>query len=590
MAADEMESLRERTIALIQAEEMTLVLSPRHAAIVSWLEEGPESFRARLNEDLASLSKGRFIEEEIGWKEGEGAIQQRYLALGESVRDLSRGENPFGVIMPGVKNWRLSNLGVVSVDLDVSGQLTLQTKLEASGKLRSGEAFGFKGEQEIVWQKEGEEWVLSEWNQQSAKVSLAKKTFFSDVSKTAVPDSSAFWKMQKFEKKHMIDSAMRTGVTPVPDRKYLPYISAENDVSYPSVAVVDYDGDGFEDLFLNSDWDAAQMLRNKGDGTFEDVTRETGLRFNHSTTCAVFVDFDNDGDKDAFIGRSQEPSVFLENREGKFHDVTAEKTNLGDLYFVSAVSVCDFNRDGLPDLYASTYGPVAHANPRWESVMLPKEEWEIFQEKEKGEHRWFNLIGSANVLMINQGDGKFKRHPYDELISQWRRSFQSVWGDFDGDGDDDLYICNDFAPDELLRNDTPKGGMEPVFVNVSAEAFASKPLGFGMGASWGDYDGDGDLDLYVSNMYSKAGKRIIKQMGAVNERVKAAAAGNFLYEFEDGKFHQRAGSEEGEQQVNVVGWSYGGQFGDFNNDGETDLYVPSGYYSAPEEHSTFVDT
>jgi hypothetical protein len=114
-------------------------------------------------------------------------------------------------------------------------------------------------------------------------------------------------------------------------------------------------------------------------------------------------------------------------------------------------------------------------------------------------------------------------------------------------------------------------------------------MGFGMGCSWGDYDNDGDLDLYVSNMYSKAGNRIVDQVEGADPRLKVAAHGNFLFENQAGVFEQVAGDAEGEQHVARVGWSYGGQFADFDNDGNLDIYVPSGCYSAPDEVKTKVD-
>jgi len=190
---------------------------------------------------------------------------------------------------------------------------------------------------------------------------------------------------------------------------------------------------------------------------------------------------------------------------------------------------------------------------------------------------------------MNRGEGKLERVPFDDDLAQWHRSFQAIWSDIDNDGDDDLYICNDFAPDSLLRNDTPKGAEQPVFVDVTDELLKGGLLGSAMGGSWGDFDRDGDLDLYVSNMFSKAGNRIIDQVGEVDPRMKASSAGNFLFENNDGVLNQRAGQDKDQFKVDRVGWSYGGQWADFNNDGELDLYVPSGYYTAPPEIAEEVD-
>ena len=186
--------------------------------------------------------------------------------------------------------------------------------------------------------------------------------------------------------------------------------------------------------------------------------------------------------------------------------------------------------------------------------------------------------------MMNEG-GKLKRTRIDDTLAQWRNSYQAVWSDIDGDGDPDLYICNDFSPDYFLRNETPRGSMEPKFTEVTKELVPGGTMGFGMGANWGDYNNDGRLDLYVSNMYSKAGNRIVKQVEDVDERVKVASQGNFLYENQGGTFKQVAGLEKEAQQVSKVGWSFGGQFADFDNDGNLDVYVGSGFYTPPESIS-----
>ena len=111
-------------------------------------------------------------------------------------------------------------------------------------------------------------------------------------------------------------------------------------------------------------------------------------------------------------------------------------------------------------------------------------------------------------------------------------------------------------------------------------------MAFGMGASVGDYDNDGDLDLFISNMYSKAGNRIVPAIGDTDPRIIVAARGNFLYRNDGGVFKQVAEADAPETKV---GWAFGGQFADFNNDGWLDLYVPSGLYTAPKEVATQVD-
>ncbi|MCP4777474.1 MAG: VCBS repeat-containing protein, partial [Planctomycetaceae bacterium] len=205
-----------------------------------------------------------------------------------------------------------------------------------------------------------------------------------------------------------------------------------------------------------------------------------------------------------------------------------------------------------------------------------------------GNDKFVDRGGPPNILLMNRGES-FEWVKMDDGLKQYRNSYQTSWNDYDTDGDLDLYICNDFAPDVFLRNDTERGSYKPVFTDVTSDVIPTMDMGFGMGCTWGDYDNDGDLDLYVSNMYSKAGNRIVDQVKGADPRLKVAAHGNFLFENQGGVFKQVAGDEEGQQHVARVGWSYGGQFADFDNDGNLDIYVPSGCYSAPEEVKTKID-
>ncbi|MEM9413309.1 MAG: VCBS repeat-containing protein, partial [Planctomycetota bacterium] len=348
-------------------------------------------------------------------------------------------------------------------------------------------------------------------------------------------------------------------------------------------------------IFVSARWGPTQLLRNKGDGTFEDVTKGSGLEFYGLVNCSVFVDIDNDGDPDAIIGRSLEPVVYFMNYGGKFTDVTDSHSDLSRLFMVSGISVADINRDGLLDFYLSTYGP-SGVNERLiidrgdgGTRFLTEEQRRTLSQLHLNEHGFVDHAGPPNVIVMNRGEGRLEAAANNDLIAQWHHSYQSAWADVDNDGDDDLYIANDFAQDGFLLNETPQGADQPVFRDGLETAFPGGGTGFGMGASWGDFDSDGDLDLYVSNMYSKAGSRILKSIGESDPRFEIATRGNFLYVNENGKFSNRTGTGNGQFNIGKVGWSYGGQFVDFDNNGHLDVYVPSGYFTAVEAADTNVD-
>ena len=104
-----------------------------------------------------------------------------------------------------------------------------------------------------------------------------------------------------------------------------------------------------------------------------------------------------------------------------------------------------------------------------------------------------------------------------------------------------------------------------------------------MGASWGDYDNDGRPDLYVSNMYSKAGRRILAEFPEMDPRFPRMARGNSLFHNESARFRNVSGIEPPALLVEKAGWSWGGHFADFDNDGYLDIYALSGYFTAPRE-------
>ncbi|MCC6235901.1 MAG: VCBS repeat-containing protein, partial [Verrucomicrobiales bacterium] len=159
-----------------------------------------------------------------------------------------------------------------------------------------------------------------------------------------------------------------------------------------------------------------------------------------------------------------------------------------------------------------------------------------------------------------------------------------TWCDYNGDGRPDLYIPNDWGMNVLFRNDGPAG-----FTDVTAEMGLTF-YGFSMGATFGDVDNDGRDDLYVSNMYSEAGRRMIERLPGLDPQFVESANGNYLYHQQpDGRFAQVGGLQPPAMPVMNAGWSWGGCFADFDNDSFLDLYVLNGYFSAPHELASDLD-
>ena len=500
--------------------------------------------------------------------------------------------------MPGwdkldpTRRWTSASFGTLSAEFK-NGRFVMKTKFEGVRRGEDGTIIGVKAKQKLYLEKQDgpkEDWKLVKWEPLHFETDESPQPLFEEVLDKVLPDP-AVRKIARhsYQQEAIIKSFIGTKkedlvglftVTNPPSAD----LGIDSTYQYPTVSVVDYDGDGHEDLFLSARWVEPQLFRNRGDGTFEDVTAASGLKAEGHVNFALFADLDNDGDPDALLGRVRGPTLYYRNDGGKFTDVTRTATDLGYQYFVSSASVSDVNGDGLLDVYLSTYSSRS-LGPKWMEKYLPRGETEALKEILKTEVKFLNERGIANVLLMNRGGGRLERAG-GEIVKLWRKSYQPLWFDADNDGDEDLYVCNDFAPDTFLRNDTPRGAADPVFVDAYKEVFPEGQMAFGMGASAGDYDNDGDLDLFISNMYSKAGNRIVPAIGDTDPRILVAARGNFLYRNDGGVFKQVAKAGAAETKV---GWAFGGQFADFNNDGWLDLYVPSGLYSAPKEVATAVD-
>ncbi len=435
-----------------------------------------------------------------------------------------------------------------------------------------------QGKQQVSWKKvqgaSEDTWQIVTWKQKSLHTTSRRQTLFRDVVRQVIPQELI---QQVRESKHeqlLLDMAKSPNPEP-PHQFFSPHAAAR----HPSVSVVDIDRDGFDDFYLMARWGRNMLFRNRGDGTFEEIAAEVGLDIEDHCASAIFADFDNDGDTDLFLGRTLERSMYLVNEGGQFVDRGASHVSTELPYLVFSISAADYNADGLIDVFFSTYGPESTPDvrsKRWLAEFLPAEQAEeLF--KLRTNHHLLARGGPPNVLLVNQGDGRFGLAPEHEQVAAWRQTTQGTWSDFDGDGDVDLYLSNDYSSNMMFRNDGEAG-----FVDIT-KATQTADVGFGMGVSWGDYDLDGQQDLYVSNMFSKAGQRITSQLDSLDPRFAQTARGNSLFRNSDDSFDKVSGLDDDSLQVEKAGWSWSGQFVDIDNDGYLDIHALSGYYTAPKQ-------
>lgn len=551
---------RETIEAIIDSEAMILELGPYVAKIADSLTQTGETSKESLRQYFTD--KTNYVRE-------DGAPVDAVDNLLEELWQPFLSDRKFTECQ----------FGTLSGTLDESNQrFNMKTKFE--GKIHDGQkVIGVYATQIITWTRINKLWTITDWNQDSFKTNQLQTPLFANATNEFIQDpetrvsvstsSHELAVLNAIEQKSVME-ALNDGSPGFNDW--------ESFWQFPSISVVDYDNDGWDDICLTNRWTGGTLLRNNK-GTFIDATDESGLAIGPNANCTIFADFDNDGDADVFIGRSLQDSQYFVNENGTFRLDPSMEEELKFVRFVTAGSVADFNGDGLLDLYLSTYAsPSGSASKSWFKTMTAESDHDRMA-KVVDQHPFVNRGGPANILLINEG-GKLKRCKANETITQWRNSFQSTWHDWDDDGDVDLFVCNDFAPDAFLRNDTVKGSNVPVFVDVTEELIGPDIMGYSMGASWGDYDNDGDMDLYVSEMYSKAGNRILKQFAQADSRSIDSAKGSFLFRNDGGKLTQVAGSEG--LHVDKVGWSFGGQFVDLDNNGWLDLYAPSGFYTAPK--------
>lgn len=484
-------------------------------------------------------------------------------------------------------------LAIVSGRFEAAGT-QFRTEVQCSA---SAPSLWIDSRHTVRWIKTGgspSAWQIASWNQIGLTASQRSSPIFEEVLDKVLLDPKALAAARTSLHQKILVEGYFGGTSPrlpkgYSDTRFFP----DSTNIHPALSVADVDGDGHDDLYVCVRWGKNLLLRNRGDGTFEECAARYGLDIDGRNTVALFADFDNDGDPDLLLGRSLERTLFLVNMGGRFEPHPNPVSNGSLPWLVTSASAADFNNDGLLDVYICTYSPLDissrtsglpdRGSLEWARRFLPAAQAAEVARRRADAHSFLGQVGPPNVLLLGRGT-HFEIAPDDSALLGYVNSFHAAWSDFDQDGDQDLYVANDFAPDHFFRNNGAEG-----FSEVGKE-IGIDGMGFAMGAAWGDYDGDGWDDVYVSNMYSKAGRRITGQIPALDRRFSAIAGGNYLYRNRgDGTLERVSGADEKPVPVHDAGWSWGGQFCDFDNDGHLDLYVSSGFYTPPPGEDIGVD-
>ena len=322
------------------------------------------------------------------------------------------------------------------------------------------------------------------------------------------------------------------------------------------LALADFDGDGWLDAYFVQNASTPgfvptgpmvnQHFRNRGDGSFDDVSAYSNAADDLYGLGVAAGDYDNDGFLDLYVTNFGANRLYRNNGDGTFSDVTA-RAGVGDEMWGASVAWSDIDEDGLLDLYVTNY-----ADFTWENHK--------FCGNPEGASAYCHpdvYNAQPDRLYHNRGDGSFDEIGAAAGVADTidGKGLGVVFGDYDNDGDGDIYVANDSTRNFLYINNGDRTFIEDGFLaGVSYNEDGRTEAG--MGTDWGDYDGDGQLDVVVTNLTLET-----------NTLYRNLGMGAFV----DVSF----AAGVGEDSLMLVG--FGTNWLDYDNDGDLDLFVANGH-------------
>ena len=457
-----------------------------------------------------------------------------------------------------IRKFEIAELQIYGIQVIGTAPLQLSTDIhyDLLGTLDNNRREERTGAWNLIWQKNSDgQWLILKWSAVGELRSRMTGPGFVDITASCMTGNISYERQMQRGVDHwrtVLDGAC--GID----------IYGNN-----GIAAGDFDGDGFDDLYVCQPAGLPNRLyRNRGNGTFEDVTEKAGVGILDGTSSAIFADLNNNGHQDLIVVRTSGPLLYINRGDGTFElKPDAFHFSRPPRGTFTGIAVADYNRDGLLDVYFCLYSF-----------------YQGLSEYQYPSPYYDAQNGPPNFLLKNRGDYTFEDVTVSSGMdrSNNRFSFDCSWNDYNNDGWPDLYVVNDFGRKVLYRNNG-----DGTFTDVSVEAGIEDP-GEGMSMTWLDYDNDGFDDLYVVNMWEPAGMRVMTQnqfLPSAPEDVRRVyrqdAMGNTLLHNEGGRGVFRDVTDE--SGTRFGGWNWGSGSWDFDHDGYPDLYVANGFISGPKK-------
>lgn len=313
-------------------------------------------------------------------------------------------------------------------------------------------------------------------------------------------------------------------------------------------AFLDYDSDGWMDIYLVNSGNFQNpnapnaLYRNNGNDTFTDLTKEAGVGNTGFGSGICVGDYDNDGWEDIYICNFGKNVLYRNLGDGTFSDVT-EKSGVEEHSWSTSATFFDADSDGDLDLYVANYLIYSV-----ETDGCQLESLRVYCGPD-------NYPPANDSFYRNNGDGTFQNDSISAGLVHSGRGFGVITGDYDNDGDRDIFVANDLSPNFLYRNNGD-GQFEEIGFLAGVALSEDGTVGNGMGIDLSDYNNDGSLDLVVTNYQSQ-----------VNTVYRNDLDGFFT----DVSFV----SGTGLPSFPLLSWGCG--FVDVDNDGWRDLFVVNGH-------------